>query len=458
MQDYKEIRQRYLRGESQRHIAKTLGISRNTVKKYCEGDTLPNERKIPERQTTVMTQKNVQFIQQCLNEDAEEQLPKQAHTAKRIFDRLVAEKDYTGGESTVRAKVKELRMAVHKAFIPLQFDPGEALQVDWGEAFVYLNEEKKKVNLFCARLCYSCRPVVLAYRRQNEESFLDAFVHTFSILGGTPQKVIFDNGKVAVKDGFGSHARKQAGYTALSAHYAFDAVFCNPAEGHEKGLVEGLVGWSRRNILVPIPHIKTMEELNTSLRSHCLQYENHHIKGKTDTVGEMFCVEKASLNPLPHHSFETATCKNTRVSTTSTIRFNTNNYSVPVQYAGCPVGVKGYPECVAIYYRGKLISKHPRCFGKHQTHYYLADYLPLLEQRKRAILNAAPVKQTLPAEILAELQANASHEEQLTAILRREAAKESCVLHKKDPVTIQHVNLHAYDTLCSRNEGIHHGR
>ena len=132
MQDYKEIRQRYLRGESQRHIAKTLEISRNTVKKYCEGDTLPNERKIPERQTTVMTQKNVQFIQQCLNEDAEEQLPKQAHTAKRIFDRLVAEKDYTGGESTVRAKVKELRMAVHKAFIPLQFDPGEALQVDWG--------------------------------------------------------------------------------------------------------------------------------------------------------------------------------------------------------------------------------------------------------------------------------------------------------------------------------------
>ena len=87
-------------------------------------------------------------------------------------------------------------------------------------------------------MCYSCRPVVLAYRRQNEESFLDAFVNIFDILGGTTARVIFDNGKVAVKEGFGAHARMQEGYSALSAHYGFDAVFCNPAEGHEKGLVE----------------------------------------------------------------------------------------------------------------------------------------------------------------------------------------------------------------------------
>jgi len=243
MQDYYEIRKRYLAGESQRHIAKTMGISRNTVKKYCEGNAVPWERKTPVRESTVLTDDVVAFIEQCLLEDEAEGLKKQQHTAKRIYDRLVDEAGFTGGESTVRAKVQELKAAMPKAFVPLQFDPGEAIQVDWGEAQVYLDGIRTKVNLFCARLCYSCRPIVLAYHRQNEESFLDAFVRVFDICSGVPGKVIFDNGKVAVKDGFGAHARKQAGYTALTAHYSFEAVFCNPAEGHEKGLVEGLVGW-----------------------------------------------------------------------------------------------------------------------------------------------------------------------------------------------------------------------
>lgn len=130
---------------------------------------------------------------------------------------------------------------------------------------MYINGDRQTVNLFCARLCSSCQPMVLAYRRQNEESFLDAFIQTFEPFGGVPEKAIFDNGKAAVKDGFGAHARKQAGYTALSAHYGFDALFCNPAEGHEKGLAEGLVGWARRNIFVPIPRVSDYSELNDIL-------------------------------------------------------------------------------------------------------------------------------------------------------------------------------------------------
>jgi transposase len=235
MKDYKEIRQRHLRGESQRNIARALHISRNTVAKYCDGAVVPWERKPPERSPVVLTEEVIAFIRQCLEDDETEGIRKQRHTAKRIYDRLVAECGFTGGESTVRAKVRELQEALPKAFIPLEFSPGEAMQIDWGQAVVYINGVKQTANLFCARLCHSCMSVVIAYRRQNEESFLDAFVQTFHRLGGVPEKVIFDNGKVAVKDGFGAHAWKQAGYTALSAHYGFDALFCNPAEGHEKG-------------------------------------------------------------------------------------------------------------------------------------------------------------------------------------------------------------------------------
>ena len=448
MKDYKEIRQRYLRGESQRNIAKTLHISRNTVSKYCDGAAVPWEHKTPIRTPVVLTEETVAFIQQCLEEDRAQGTRKQHHTAKRIYDRLVAEHGFSGGESTVREKVRELKEAMPQAFVPLAFSPGEAMQVDWGEAVAYINGVKQTVNLFCARLCYSCAPMVFAYRRQNEESFLDAFVNTFKWFGGVPEKVIFDNGKVAVKDGFGAHAQKQAGYTALSAHYGFEALFCNPAEGHEKGLVEGLVGWARRNILVPVPKISDFSELNTMLANRCQAYGNHHIQGKSASVGEMLSEEQPSLRLLPIYSFETAKCASVRVNAFSTVRFNTNDYSVPVEYVGRNVGVKGYAEKVDVYSAGKLIASHARCFGKHQSVYKLEHYLPLLEQRGRAILNAAPVRQNVPEDILNQLRTHASDPKKLMRILRQYCESQEPKLSSiTDVVLVQPVDLCKYDTL-----------
>ena len=445
MKDYDEIRKRYLAGESQRHIARTLGISRNTVAKYCEGATVPWERKTPVRSSTVLTDEVISFIRSCLEEDEQEGLKKQRHTAKRIYDRLVEETGFTGGESTIRRKVHELKQLMPKAFLPLLFDPGEALQVDWGEAHVYLHGIRVKVNLFCVRLCYSCRPVVLAYHRQNEESFLDAFVRSFKVLGGVPAKVIFDNGKVAVKDGFGSHAKKQKGYTALSAHYGFEALFCNPAEGHEKGLVEGLVGWSRRNILVPVPHVESLSELNKVLLERCRKYEDHQIQGKPDKVGHMFQAEKDALRPLPLYVFETAKCTSVRVNAFSTIRFRTNNYSVPVAYVGRTVGVKAYPEKIEIFCDGSKISEHERCFEKHQNLYHLQDYLPLLEKRSRAFFNAAPVRQNIPPEVLMQWQKEHVDHKAIMAFLKTCPEREPAVIN--DPVQIRMVDLHEYDVL-----------
>lgn len=451
MQDYQEIRRRFLAGESQRHIAKTLGISRNTVKKYCEGNAVPWERKTPERQSPVLTEDAVGFIRQCLSEDKEEGLKKQNHTAKRIYDRLVEEQGFTGGESTVRAKVRELKDAQPAAFIPLAFDPGEAMQVDWGEATVYLAGNRETINIFCARLCYSCRPIVLAYHRQNEESFLDAFVRIFDLLGGVPAKVIFDNGKVAVKDGFGAMAKKQAGYTELSAHYCFDAVFCNPAEGHEKGLVEGLVGWSRRNILVPVPRVDDIGALNEMLLERCLKYEEHQVKGKPATVGEMFRTEKEHLHVLPGYHFETAKSLNARVNAFSTVRFRTNSYSVPVKYVGSTVGVKGYPEVIEIYYKGQLIARHNRCFGRDQKIYVLEHYMPLLEQRGRAILDAAPIKQNVPPEVMEELRKVSGDYSRMIDILKEFTSSEKTAI--KDPVKVSSVDLAQYDDLARKEAG-----
>lgn len=235
--------------------------------------------------------------------------------------------------------------------------------------------------LFCARLYYSGAPMVVAYRGQNEESFLDGLVQVFQYFGGVPKRVIFDNGKVAVKDGFGAHARKQAGYAALSAHYGFEAIFCNHASGNEKGLVEGLGGYIRRNVCVPVPRSETMEELNFTLLMNCQSYLSHQIRGKKDTVGTMLLEEKEQLYPLPVHPFDPSKRTTSQVDRFCTIRFDTNNYSVPFVYCGREVSVKATPTRVFVYTEGKCIAEHSRCLDRRRTIYSVALYLPLLEKK-----------------------------------------------------------------------------
>lgn len=460
---YKQIRKMRLDGMSQRQIAAVLRISRNTVKKYWDGDSVPWERKDYCREASVLTGDVIAFVRQCLDEDARNPR-KQHHTAKRIYDRLVAECGFTGGETTVRRLVRELREKPQEAFVPLAFPAGDALQIDWGEATVYLNGAKTTVNLFCARLCYSGAPMVLAYRRQNEESFLDALVQVFQYFGGVPRRVIFDNGKVAVKDGFGAHARKQAGYAALAAHYGFEAVFCNPASGNEKGLVEGLVGYIRRNVCVPVPKANTMEELNQMLREKCHRYLSHQIRGKEGSVGTMFAREKVQLYPLPGYPFDPCKRASGRVDRFCTVRFDTNNYSVPAAYCGREVAIKAEPETVSIYYEGQCIARHRRCLERKQNIYSLEHYLPLLEKKGRAIFYARPVQDTLPEYFIQWLQSQKLSPKELFEILRRcldedceaimaEAACHIAPIQIEDTVVVQAVDLHVYDTFLRGKAG-----
>ena len=449
---YKQIRKMRLDGMSQRQIAATLHISRNTVKKYWDGGSVPWERKDYSRDASVLTEDVVAFVRQCLDEDNQCRSKKQHHTAKRIYDRLVAECGFTGGETTVRRLVKELREKSQEAFVPLIFPAGDALQIDWGEATVYLGGVKTTVNLFCARLCYSGAPMALAYRRQNEESFLDALIQVFQYFGGVPKRVIFDNGKVAVKDGFGAHARKQAGYAALAAHYGFEAVFCNPASGNEKGLV----GYIRHNVCVPIPRAETMEDLNRMLQEKCLNYLSHQIRGKESSVGEMLAKEREKLYSLPGYPFDPCKRATGRVDRFCTVRFDTNNYSVPAAYCGREVSVKAGPETVSIYFEGQCIAQHRRCLDRKQNIYKLEHYLPLLEKKGRAIFYARPVQETLPAYFLNWLQNQNLSPKELVEILSRcreedcdvimaQAPCHAASVQIEDTVVVQAVDLHAYD-------------
>ena len=404
MDVYSKIRSYFNDGKSIRWIARTLGVSRQTVRKYCSGETMPGLRKEYHRAKSTVTDDVEKFILSCFAEDKAEGLPKQQHTAKRIYDRLVSEKGFSGGESTIRKAVSDLHkenFVPAQADIPLEYDPGDAAQIDWGECTVYLGDTKTKLYSFCGRLCYSCDIFVQLFRSQNLEAFLEAQQRMFDYFEGIPSRLIFDNAKVAVKEGFGKHAVATDGYRAFAAHYAFKTDFCNIASGNEKGLVENLVGYSRRNFMVPVPKANNIEELNTQLLDRCLEYrKNHKIDAHRLPVNDAYQIDKRYLHAIPAYRYDTSRTVICEVGDYSTVRFEKNNYSVPVRYLRKTVTVKGYADKVMILYRGKLIASFDRLYGSGKTSYRLEHYIDLLERKPRCVFQAKPVRETVAEELI----------------------------------------------------------
>lgn len=399
MEIYEKIRYYHEHTDlSQRSVAKMLGVSRNTVKKYWEGQTVPWERKPGSgRKNDIITDEVKAFIIQCLESDKNTNR-KQHHTAHKIYVRLVDECGFEGCEASVRRTVAELRRKISNVFVPLSYDPAEAVQVDWGEATVVLAGVKQKIQIWCMRECFSGDIFVMAFYRQNEESFLEGIVRGLEHFGGTPQKVIFDNARVAVKEGFGHHAKATDKYLSLSAHYSFKPVFCNPAQGHEKGLVEGLVGLVRRNFFVPVPNISSIEELNEKLLEYCEKYRSHKIPGKSMTVGEMAENCKGHWIPLPPYRYDTSYTLQVKADEFSLVRFDHNKYSVPYQYSSKTLTVKGSGNKVRMIFNGAVIAEYDRDYRHNITHYRLEHYIGLIEKRPRSVYNAAPIKETVPKE------------------------------------------------------------
>ena len=460
---YAEVRRMYLEGATQRQIAKRLGIARNTVKKYILGEETPWIRKKRGRKETVLTPEVKEFIGKCLEADRQEG-KKQRHTGRRIYQRLVEEAGYKGAESTIRAYLRKLKDTSGEAFVPLEFAPGEAAQIDWGEAAIWLKKEKITANLFCARLCYSQAPFVIAYRRQNEESFLDALVKMMEYFGGTPKRIIFDNARVAVRDGFGARAKATEGYAALAAHYGFQPVFCNPSSGNEKGLVEGLVGFSRRNFLVPVPAVEDMDELNALLTERSQAYLSHQVTGKSANVGILLREERLKLYSLPATRYDPAKRIQTRVEAFSTVRYETNGYSVPVRYCGKTVAIRALPERIEIWFDGEKIADHDRCFERYKNIYRLEHYLPLLERKSRAVFQAKPVRDNVPPDFLDWLSRQDFSPKTLVSLLERglEIGFDAVMRGEipltppatviTDEIPVSPVDLSAYDGLCHTGE------
>ena len=388
---YLKVRQHCLvDGNSERQTAKDFGISRNSVRKMLLHSKPPGyQRKAAISQPALDSYKA--FLDEILESDKKIHR-KQRHTAKRLYDRLKSEQGYKGSYSPVRKYVANYRLKTKEMFIPLEHDPGTA-QVDFGEAFAIIGGIEQKVHIFHMSLPQSDACFLRAYPRENTESFCDGHVSAFSFFGGVPSDILYDNTKIAVSKVIGNKDRKKTkAFTELQSHYLFKDHFARPGKGNDKGKVEGVVGFSRRNFMVPVPSADSFEALNNHLQKCCEDRQKDILRGHKISIKERLVLDQRVLSSLPERPYDPCVVSSARVSSTSLVRYKETDYSVPVRYGYQDVFVKAYVDKVLIIKGSEVIATHKRSYEKGDAVYDLLHYLPLLEQKSNALDQAAPLK------------------------------------------------------------------
>ena len=224
-------------------------------------------------------------------------------------------------------------------------------------------------------------------------------------LGGVPRSIVYDNTKLAVARILGDGERKKTqAFCELQSHYLFQERFGRPGKGNDKGAVEGLVGYARRNFLVPIPRLGSWEELNRYLLEQCRKRRERRLWGHQETIAERFERDRAALLPLPAVPYEACEKRTAKVSSLSLVRYRANDYSVPTEYGHREVLVKGYVHEVVIACGSEVIARHRRSYQREDMIFDPLHYLALLEEKTRALDQAAPLAGWELPECFAQLR------------------------------------------------------
>ena len=392
MEMWNEIRHKVLvEGASKRSVRAEYRIGWDVLNKILAHPEPPGYRQQIARPKTKFGP-YIGVVDAILENDRQAPV-KQRHTARRIFDRLRDEHGYLGSEITVRRYVAGHRRTSAEVFVPLSQPPGEA-QFDFGEATVEIDGVRVKAALAVMTLPYSDAFFVSAYPRECTETFQAGHVAAFSFFGGVPTKTAYDNTSIAVSKIIGPTERALTrAFLALESHYLFTHRFCRVARGNEKGHVENLVGYSRRNFLVPVPGFATFSELNAHLEQRCVADLDRRTRGNATTKAERLEEDLDAMRPLPGVSFEPRRVEARRANSLSLVRFDRNDYSVPTAFAHHEVIVTGGIEQIAISCGTELVATHRRHWGKEHTTYDPRHYLALLERKPGALDFARPLEQ-----------------------------------------------------------------
>jgi len=416
---YQRIRWLYNEGHSRRKIAGMLNCSRKTVRKYCQGEIVHGAKQTAEESSSSIPFSLESEILKMLQEDKE--IPrKQRRTAKAIWLEL-KKKGFEIGESTVRRYVHALITKTPDAFVPLSFEPGEAMQVDWGDMKAWIDGVNTPVSAFVTILPYSYGMHSSVFPDKQNAAFFTGHVKAFEFYCGVPKRCIYDNLRSAVASGSGTNAVKQEEFMKLEAHYGFRSDFCNAAAGWEKGGIENAVAILRRIAFTPMPRVKDFAQLQRHVDACCLEYiETHKIRYRANSIKEMLSEERKYLSPLPLTPMDTAKTVTALVGSDLTVLFEGTRYSVPLKFVGEKVTLKISPFSLAVWHKGEEIYTHTRALKKGDHQYVTEHYLELMSRKPRSAMNAVPLKKGIMPEEFKEFLKHCraeDKEEQLLQIM-----------------------------------------
>ena len=398
------IRRMHLRQKlSIREIARRTGLSRNTVSKHLAADTVEPKFATPERSSKLdpFAEKLAVWLKTNAGKPRKER-----QTLKKMHADLVT-LGFIGSYNRVAAFARDWRADRQReqqttgrgTFVPLAFRPGEAFQFDWSEDFAVVGGERTKLQVAHIKLSHSRAFLLRAYPLQTHEMLFDAHWHAFRVLGGVPERGIYDNMKTAVdRVGRGKAREINIRFLAMANHYVFEPEFCNPAAGWEKGQVEKNVRDSRHQILHGMPNFPDLSALNTWLEARCIALWRETAHGTLPgTIADVWAEEQAALMPLPV-AFDGFIEISKRVSPTCLISFERNRYSVPASFANRPVSLRVYPDRLVVAAEGQILSEHTRVIERShklpaKTIYDWRHYLAVVQRKPGALRNGAPFQE-----------------------------------------------------------------
>lgn len=390
-----------VQGRSQRSAAKRFRLSRDTVARLLrEAPEEPERRyqRTAQRPAPVRDQ-IAPHIEGWLEENVRLRVraPKQRWTAHRMWLEL-CQMGIAVAESTVRQRVRERRVARREvaqaqAFVPLSFTSAERGEVDFGHAVVRVAGQELQAPFLAARLRYSGAMFLAAFPTERQDAFLLGQRWAFEFWGGVPRSVVYDNLKPAVAQVLRGHSRQeQQAFRHFHSVYGYEAIFANPHAGWEKGSVENLVGYARRTYFVPIPEADSFAELNALLRRRCLEDQQRIMAGRTCAIADLLAEEGALLTSLPSYPVEVGELREVVVRSTGRVRFETNDYSVPVRYVGAHLTLKADPFAVRLFAGTAEIAVHPRSYLRGQVVEDFRHYVPLLLEKPFAVPFASALR------------------------------------------------------------------
>jgi transposase len=375
--------------KSLREIARIAEVSQQTAAKYAyqekwDDEHLPDCN--PERYPVL--QEYIAAIDEWLENDRREPR-KQRHTIMRIFKRLRDDHGFQGSYSSVKKYVRKkkfLMKTMSEGYLPLAQPPGHA-QVDFGK-FKYYDSGSGSHEGYALTVSfpYSNSGWTQAFPSENQECLLEGLKRIFNHIGGVPVRVRCDNMSTAVAQVLkGTERVLTDGFSRFKLQYRFAADFCNPASGNEKGNVENKVGYTRRNLLVPVPIIDDFEAYNKELLARCdADHDREHYQ-RGDTLESLWEQERKLLLTLPEYEYEVFRYESVTVGKTGYATVDKVKYGLSPELFGKDVQAKIYYDVIQFFYDHQLLKTYDRSYEKNKPVYDWKQYLPSLMHKPGAV-------------------------------------------------------------------------